>query len=125
VPEEHLYPTKATPAVYLRVQALSRIFLDNFDNIQTSYVTQGLKMAQITLRYGCNDFGGTMLEENVVSAAGCLHLAPIQKIENVIERAGFKALQRNSWYGIVDARHPELQRGPANREEAATHEAVR
>jgi cyclic dehypoxanthinyl futalosine synthase len=124
VPEEHLYPAKATPAVYLRVQALSRIFLDNIDNIQTSYVTQGLKMAQVTLRYGCNDFGGTMLEENVVSAAGCFHLASIQKIEREIERAGFTPLQRNSWYGIVDARHPELQRGPADREQAAVHRAA-
>ena len=121
VPEAEIYPAKATPGVYLRVQALSRIYLDNVENIQTSYVTQGLKMAQITLRYGCNDFGGTMLEENVVSAAGCLHLEPIQNIERVIERAGFLPLQRNSWYGIVDPRHPELQRGPRSREEAATH----
>ena len=104
VPEKHIYPPKATPAVYLRVQALARIFLDNFDNIQTSYVTQGLKMAQVTLRYGCNDFGGTMLEENVVSAAGCFNLQSIQQIERVIERAGFTPLQRNSWYGIVDGR---------------------
>ena len=74
VPEEHLYPAKVTPAVYLRVQALSRIYLDNIDNVQTSFVTQGMKMAQVTLDYGCNDFGGTMLEENVVSAAGCAHL---------------------------------------------------
>src|SRR6185369_12148919 len=114
-------PTKATPAVYLRVQALSRIFLDNFDNVQTSYVTQGLKMAQITLRYGCNDFGGTMIEENVVSAAGCFNLASIQKIERVIERAGFTPVQRNSWYGLVDPRRPELQRGPNNSAEAAVH----
>lgn len=124
VPEEHRYPAKATPAVYLRVQALSRIVLDNFDNIQTSYVTQGIKMAQITLRFGCNDFGGTMLEENVVSAAGCLHLESIQAIERAIERAGFLPLQRNSWYGIVDPRHPALQRGPNSREEAATHAAA-
>jgi len=125
VPEQARYPQKATPAVYLRVQALSRIVLDNFDNVQTSYVTQGLKMAQVTLRYGCNDFGGTMLEENVVSAAGCFHLASIQGIERVIERAGFTPLQRNSWYGIVDPRHPERQRGPFDREEAANHKAAR
>ncbi|NUP96093.1 MAG: dehypoxanthine futalosine cyclase [Planctomycetaceae bacterium] len=112
VPEEHIYPARKTPSVYLRMQALSRIYLDNFDNIQTSYVTAGLKMAQVTLSYGCNDFGGTMLEENVVSAAGCFNLAPIQKLENVIARADFTPLQRNSWYGIVDPRHPELQRGP-------------
>lgn len=123
VPEEHKYPKTATPAVYLRVQALSRIFLDNFDNMQTSFVTQGLKMAQVTLRYGCNDFGGTMLEENVVSAAGCFNLASIEKIEKQIERAGFAPRQRNSWYGIVDARH-ELACFPSNREEAATHRAA-
>jgi len=105
VPEEHLYPKKTTPTQYLRVNAVSRVFLDNFDNVQTSYVTQGLKMAQVSLRYGCNDFGGTMLEENVVSAAGCFHLESIQKIEGVIERAGFLPRQRNSWYGIVDERH--------------------
>ena len=79
VPEQELYPTKATPGVYLRVQALSRIFLDNFASIQTSYVTQGLKMAQVTLRYGCNDFGGTMMEENVVR--GWLLNLSIEKIE--------------------------------------------
>jgi len=124
VPDEHLYPPKTTPGVYLRVQALARIFLDNIENMQTSYVTQGLKMAQVTLRFGCNDFGGTMLEENVVSAAGCFHLEPIQEIEGVIRRAGFTPLQRNSWYGIVDPRYEGLERGPLNREEAATHRAA-
>jgi cyclic dehypoxanthinyl futalosine synthase len=124
VPEEAKYPKKTTPGVYLRVQAIARIFLDNIDNMQTSYVTQGLKMAQVTLRYGCNDFGGTMLEENVVSAAGCFHLASIEKIEQQIERAGFAPRQRNSWYGIVDARE-ERPCFPANREEAATHAAAR
>jgi cyclic dehypoxanthinyl futalosine synthase len=79
-------------------------------------------MAQVTLRYGCNDFGGTMLEENVVSAAGCFHLASIQKIEEQIERAGFVPRQRNSWYGIVD-RADDGACLPANREEAATHRA--
>jgi cyclic dehypoxanthinyl futalosine synthase len=124
VPEEHIYPQKGTPGLYLRVQALSRIYLDNFDNIQTSYVTQGIKMSQVTLRFGCNDFGGTMLEENVVSAAGCFHLASIAKIENVIRRAGFRPMQRNSWYGIVDKRW-EGSRFPENREQAATHKAAR
>jgi len=123
VPEESLYPRKATPAVYLRVQALSRIFLDNFANVQASFVTQGLKMAQVTLRYGCNDFGGTMLEENVVSAAGCFHLESISAIERAIEGAGFVPRRRNSWYGIVDERHTG-ERGPLSREEAATHRAA-
>ena len=125
VPEEEKYPAKTTPGVYLRVQALARIFLDNIPNIQTSYVTQGLKLAQVTLRWGCNDFGGTMLEENVVSAAGCFNLEPIEAIERVIERAGFQPLRRNSWYGIVDGRFEGDERGPMSREEAATHRAAR
>ncbi|MHC4262453.1 MAG: cyclic dehypoxanthinyl futalosine synthase [Planctomycetota bacterium] len=116
VPDEALYPQRTTPGVYLRVQALSRIYLDNFDNIQTSYVTQGMKMAQITLRYGCNDFGGTMLEENVVSAAGCMRLEGIETIERMITSAGFEPRRRNSWYGIDDERHdgPVFPAGPAD-----------
>jgi len=117
VPEEEIYPERTTPAVYLRVQALSRIFLDNVANIQTSYVTQGTAMAQVTLRYGCNDFGGTMIEENVVSAAGCFNLESIKTIEHAIQLAGFEPRQRNSWYGIVDERH-DGERGPMNREAA-------
>jgi cyclic dehypoxanthinyl futalosine synthase len=123
VPEEHLYPERTTPAVYLRVQALSRIYLDNVRNIQTSYVTQGMKMAQITLRHGCNDFGGTMLEENVVSAAGCFHLESVQRIEHLIRAAGFEPRQRNSWYGLVDERATGPV-WPANREQAAVHAAA-
>jgi cyclic dehypoxanthinyl futalosine synthase len=61
------------------VLAVARVFLDNFDNLQTSYVTQGMKVSQISLGFGANDFGGTMLEENVVSAAGCFNLAPIER----------------------------------------------
>jgi len=123
VPEEDIYPERATPGIYLRVQALSRIFLDNFANIQTSYVTQGVKMAQVTLRYGCNDFGGTMLEENVVSAAGCFHLESVQRIEDAISRADFTPRQRNSWYGISDERH-EGECFPADPEEARAERAV-
>jgi cyclic dehypoxanthinyl futalosine synthase len=118
VPREQDYPEKATPAVYLRVQALSRIFLDNVESIQTSYVTQGMKMGQMSLQFGANDFGGTMLEENVVSAAGCFHLSSVQTVEHLIQSAGFTPRQRNSWYGLVDERHdgPVF---PANREDAA------
>ena len=62
-------------------------------------------MAQITLHYGCNDFGVTMLEENVVSAAGCTRLEGIDRIEHMIAGAGFAPRRRNSWYGIDDDRH--------------------
>ena len=123
VPQQELYPRKATPGTYLRVQALARIYLDNIDNMQTSYVTQGLKAAQMTLRMGCNDFGGTMLEENVVSAAGCFHLAPIEKLEQQIRRAGFTPVRRNSWYGLDDERLG-APTGPCNRAEAATHKGA-
>ncbi len=120
VPEEEKYPQKTTPAVYLRVNALARIVLDNFDNLQTSYVTQGMKMAQVSLRAGCNDFGGTMLEENVVSAAGCFHLESIETIERTITSAGFLPRRRNTWYGLVDERElpAEMPRGPQDRREA-------
>jgi len=123
VPEQGQYPQKTTPAVYLRVNALARIFLDNFANLQTSYVTQGMKMAQVSLRAGCNDFGGTMLEENVVSAAGCFHLESIETIERTIERAGFLPRRRNTWYGFVDERPlpAGCPRGPQSREEGAAH----
>jgi cyclic dehypoxanthinyl futalosine synthase len=124
VPEEHIYPRKTTPGVYVRVQSIARIFLDNFSSMQTSYVTQGLKLAQASLRFGCNDFGGTMFEENVVSAAGCFHLEQIGEIERVIETAGFRPLRRNSWYGIVDERW-EGDRSPTCREEAAVHPAAK
>ncbi len=117
VPQQHLYPKKTTPSLYLRMQGIARIFLDNFENMQTSYVTQGVKMAQVSLRFGCNDFGGTMLEENVVSAAGCFNLESIQLIERVIESAGFTPRQRNSWYGIVDERHTG-EGAPTCKEEA-------
>lgn len=138
VPEQWKYPPRTTHAVYLRVQAIGRIFLDNFASCQTSYVTQGMKTAQVSLRFGCNDFGGTMIEENVVSAAGCSNLESVQTVERMIRRAGFQPLVRNSWYGIEDPRAEQLWGpapktspagnpcwGPASREEAATHRAAR
>jgi cyclic dehypoxanthinyl futalosine synthase len=118
VPEQHLYPTKTTHAVYLRVNALARVVLDNFDNLQTSYVTQGMKTAQVSLRSGCNDFGGTMLEENVVSAAGCFHLVSIATSAPTIAGAGSGARPPNSGSGRVVARLAGA-RGPQTREEGA------
>ena len=127
VPEQELYPEKTTPAVYLRVNAVARLFLDNVENLQTSYVTQGMKMAQVSLRAGCNDFGGTMLEENVVSAAGCFHLESIEGIERTITAAGFLPRRRNTWYGFVDERAlpPGCPRGPQSRAEGVPQRAAR
>jgi cyclic dehypoxanthinyl futalosine synthase len=92
----------ATGVEYLRILALSRIYLDNIPNIQASWVTQGLKMAQIALRFGANDFGSTMIEENVVAAAGVRHLVSIKDIINAIRQADFKPAQRDMYYNTIN-----------------------
>ena len=84
----------ATAHEYLKVLALSRIFLDNFDNIQASWVTQGYKVAQMALFFGANDFGSTMIEENVVAAAGVSHRLSEEDIKRHIREAGFEPRQR-------------------------------
>ena len=91
----------ATAVDYLRTLALSRIYLDNFNNIQASWVTQGLKLAQLALRFGANDFGSTMIEENVVKAAGVSYRVSKEDIIQAIQRAGFKAAQRDTYYRLV------------------------
>jgi cyclic dehypoxanthinyl futalosine synthase len=88
----------ATAIDYLRVLALSRLYLDNINNIQASWVTQGLKLAQVALRFGANDFGSTMIEENVVRAAGVSYCVTKDDIVNAIKAAGFKAVQRDTYY---------------------------
>lgn len=91
----------ATGEEYLRILAVSRIYLDNFDNIQASWVTQGAKMAQVALWFGANDFGGTMLEENVVRAAGVINSVPLDEILQCIRTAGKKPAQRDTLYNII------------------------
>ncbi|MBL8843368.1 MAG: CofH family radical SAM protein, partial [Planctomycetes bacterium] len=88
---------------FLRMNAVSRLMLDNFPHQQTSFVTQGDKLGQLALFFGCDDFGGTMLEENVVSAAGTQCLITIQQIEHCIRTAGFEPARRNMYYEGVDA----------------------
>jgi cyclic dehypoxanthinyl futalosine synthase len=88
----------ATGVEYLRVLAVSRLFLDNIDNIQASWVTQGDKIAQIALSFGANDMGSTMIEENVVAAAGVNFRLPEKEIIRLIKNAGFNAAQRNCFY---------------------------
>jgi dehypoxanthine futalosine cyclase len=88
---------------YLKMTALSRLVLDNFDNIQVSYVTQGPKMAQIALRFGANDFGSLMLEENVVSATGIDFIMPESEIRRIIEDAGFTPVRRYQNYELERA----------------------
>jgi cyclic dehypoxanthinyl futalosine synthase len=89
-------------AEYLRMQALSRIYLDNIVNVQSSWVTQGPKIGQVALRYGANDFGSVMMEENVVSKAGTSFRLESQEIETLIREAGYIPRRRNNWYGLVD-----------------------
>jgi len=91
----------ATAVDYLRVLALSRIYLDNVPNIQASWVTQGLKLAQIALRFGANDFGSTMIEENVVASAGVKYMVSINDILNAIKGASFKPAQRDMYYNVI------------------------
>ena len=91
----------ATAVEYLKTLALSRIMLDNFDNIQASWVTQGAKIAQVALEFGANDFGSTMIEENVVAAAGITFRMTRQEIVNLIHDAGYQAAQRDTRYNIL------------------------
>ena len=91
----------ATGAEYLKVLALARIVLDNIPNIQASWVTQGAKLAQVALFFGANDLGGTMLEENVVAAAGCSFRMSQQEMIDLVKGAGFRAAQRSTTYQIL------------------------
>ena len=93
--------TTATGVDYLKVLALSRIVLDNIPNIQASWVTQGAKMASVALFFGANDLGGTMLEENVVAAAGCSFCMSQHEMITLIRGAGFRAAQRTTTYSIL------------------------
>ncbi len=93
--------TTASGVEYLKVLALSRIVLDNVPNIQASWVTQGAKMAQVALFFGANDLGGTMLEENVVAAAGCSFRMSQDEMISLIRSAGFIPAQRSTTYRIL------------------------
>ncbi len=89
-------------AEYLRMQALSRIFLDNFPNVQSSWVTQGPDIGQVALKYGANDFGSVMMEENVVSSAGTTFRLDATQIETLIRDAGYEPRRRNNWYELLN-----------------------
>ncbi len=97
-----LKATKKGPSEYLRMQALARIFLDNIENIQSSWVTQGVEVGQIALYYGANDFGSVMMEENVVSSAGTTYRTTVKEIEEAITSSGFKPKRRNNWYQLLN-----------------------
>ncbi|HEX6252410.1 MAG TPA: cyclic dehypoxanthinyl futalosine synthase [Gemmatimonadaceae bacterium] len=87
---------------YLRTVAFARTVLDNIPNIQSSWVTMGMKIGQIALRFGCNDFGSLMIEENVVSAANTTHRTSIEEMESLIRDAGFTPRRRRQDYSIIE-----------------------
>ncbi len=93
--------TEATGVDYLRTLAISRLVLDNFDNLQSSWVTQGGKVGQMSLGYGANDMGSVMIEENVVRAAGAEYCMDEFEVVRNIERAGFIAKRRNMHYDVL------------------------
>jgi len=87
---------------YLRTQALSRIYLDNIPNIQSSWVTQGQEIGQIALKYGANDLGSIMIEENVVSQAGATFRMGVADMQRLIKDLGYEPRQRDNWYRLVN-----------------------
>jgi cyclic dehypoxanthinyl futalosine synthase len=89
-------------AEYLRTQALARIFLDNIENVQSSWVTQGPGIGQVALKFGANDFGSVMMEENVVSSAGTTFRLNAKEIESLIRDAGYEPHRRNNWYELLN-----------------------
>jgi cyclic dehypoxanthinyl futalosine synthase len=92
---------KATPEEYLKTLAISRLALDNIPNFQSSWVTMGPEIGKLSLSYGANDFGSTMMEENVVSAAGTTHKVNIELCLKLIREAGKIPAQRNTQYEIL------------------------
>ena len=89
---------EATAVEYLKVLAISRLYLSNFLNVQSSWVTQGLKVCQMGLRFGGNDVGSVMLEENVVRAAGVTNCTTEEELRRIIRDAGFRPAQRDTLY---------------------------
>jgi cyclic dehypoxanthinyl futalosine synthase len=92
---------KTDAVSYLRTLAMGRIICDNVPNLQSSWVTMGLKVGQVALRFGANDFGSLMMEENVVSSAGTTHRASIGEMERCIRDAGYEVRRRRQDYSII------------------------
>ena len=93
---------KVGPFEYLKMLATSRLFLDNFPNLQASWVTQGLKIGQTALRFGANDLGSLMIEENVVAAAGTSFRTTEEQLRRAIREAGYIPQRRNVFYQLLD-----------------------
>ncbi|MEQ1905818.1 MAG: cyclic dehypoxanthinyl futalosine synthase [Pirellulaceae bacterium] len=100
----HLPPSGSH--AYLQMLAVARLYLDNFQNMQSSWVTQGLKIGQLALQFGANDMGSLMIEENVVAEAGTVHYLTLDEIRTSIAELGYEPRQRNVHYQLVS---PELE----------------
>jgi cyclic dehypoxanthinyl futalosine synthase len=87
---------------YLRTQALARIYLDNFPSVQSSWVTQGPEIGQVALKYGANDLGSIMIEENVVSQAGATFHMTVADMQRLIRELGYEPHQRDNWYRLLN-----------------------
>ena len=87
---------------YLRTQALGRIYLDNFPNVQSSWVTQGQDIGQVALKFGANDLGSIMIEENVVSQAGTTFRMTVADMHRLIKDLGYEPRQRDNWYRLLN-----------------------
>jgi cyclic dehypoxanthinyl futalosine synthase len=121
---EHTQMADIRPAgafEYLRTNAVARLYLDNFANIQSSWVTQGLKIGQLALVYGANDMGSLMIEENVVAEAGTVHHLSLEEIRGAIAELGFVPRQRNVHYELMSVAH-ERRAVESNR---SRYEAIR
>jgi cyclic dehypoxanthinyl futalosine synthase len=94
------------PFEYLKTQAVARLYLDNVPNIQSSWVTQGREIGQLALRFGANDMGSLMIEENVVSAAGTVHHLTLDQMRSAISELGYLPRRRNVFYELYDDEPP-------------------
>jgi cyclic dehypoxanthinyl futalosine synthase len=90
------------PAEYLRMLALSRLYLDNIPNLQASWPTQGAKIGQLSFLFGANDWGGLMMEENVLSQAGTVHQTAVEEMRRLSEELGLTLRKRDFFYRLMD-----------------------
>ena len=116
--------SKATVAEYLRTLSIARLHLQNVPHVQSSFVTQGMKTCQVGLSMGADDFGSAMLEENVVSSAGCAHPTSIPEIERHIKDAGFVPQRRNMMYEPVETPATDRFGKPLGEKKAIVSEAT-
>jgi cyclic dehypoxanthinyl futalosine synthase len=105
-PLEKIIPHYASSTQYLQIIAFSRIYLDNFPHIQASWFSEGKKTGQIALHFGADDFGGTLLEENVHAAANFVNKTNVEECVQLIHESGFAAAQRTTLYEILGVRQP-------------------